>query len=509
MNLGSTEDPVTGMRVPRFQALKLDNDPKSSTYGEFVPAGKNWNPLEINDEVYLQARLPAFLRKLPFLEDVGDVKIAKSSMNLILQGDPWWLPGAGPLTNMAVSQYALDHPTTLRDVYKWAIPYGPEENVLYGLLPAWARRLWTSDESITDQSKAAAWLMIAQAEATKIRLHKKPAMSEADFLKDVNDRTESFFKLRAFTSFFAPFTVQFETPYQFYADQYRALKAKEGTQDTRKLMQEREASGKWVPVTADEQFLERYGEDFYAFTTSLSKNNSYLPPSVEAWRKSQGLEAEIGIDPEVAALKVGRIADTSFDQYVYQAQFHQDLGNGKMAREHQAPQDALKANETRLGWIRFTQMQDALDAYQNTLPPEFLAMVRKKLTDDMATTTDEQGRKVLNAWGEDYYKSDQAKIPDRINRFTRFIQDNESLVRNRPDLQVLQNYLAARKQLVGFLAKQKEAGLPSTLDAEANKSIAQWWKNFQNGAAESNTQFGLIFWRYLSNDKLQTNAVDT
>lgn len=509
VNLGSTEDPMTGKRVPRWQVLR--KDPET---GEYHEAGKEWDPWNVNDpNVVIQARLPSWLEKfVPFMrEDDGSVTIAKSSLNLSLQGDAWWLPGAGPIVNMAVGKYALDHPTSLPEVFKWAIPYGGEDNMLYSLLPAWSRRLWDSGESITDGTRAQAFINIAQTQIMKAKLGKRdmPA-TQAEFYKEIEGRVDSFFKLRAFTSFFSPVAVQYDSPFKFYIDSYRQLKAQEASMleaiQKEKALRKSDP-GHWVPVTADELFLENYGEDFYGFTTSVSKNNLGFMASAEAWEKSKRPDVQKYIEAgqyDLAALAAGKIEDTAFNQYVYDAQMKQQLkpGSDMTARQRQSPDEAIKENQVHLGWSRFTRTMDLIDGMQfnQGMDPDEVDRLRSTYAKTLAS--------IFPDWGREYLATDPEKVPARIKDFQRFIVENQKLVRYRPDLQKLSLYLTERDRMLAQLKARDQAGGAKTLNGKENADLAQQWKNVQVGLAESDTDFGRLFWRYLSNDRLQVSVTD-
>ena len=507
MNLGSTEDPVTKLRVPRWNVLKYNEET-----GEYDDFEGEWDPWNINDrDVVIQARLPEWLRKfIPFAtEDDGSVNIAKSSLNLSLQGDPWWLPGAGPITNMAVGQYSLDHPTSLKQVYDWAIPFGAEEDVLYGLLPAWSRRLWDSGESITDGTRAQTFINITQTQTMKAKLGMRSLpKTQAEFYKEIEERTDQFFKLRAFTSFFSPVAMQYNSPFKPYIDFYRQLKAQESSVDVQKELALRESQpGHWVPVTADEQFLEKYGEDFYAFVTSISKNNLGQPASAEVWDRMPEVQKHLDEDkPELAALALGKIEDTKFNQYVYDAQFRKTIGgpgSAKTIREHQSPDEAIKANQIRLGWTKFTKMMDQIDGLQ------FDAGVDPEYIDKLRAAAGKFYAMKFPEWAKEYYEFDAEKMPRRIADFQRFLSENQREVQSRPDLMALSSYMVQRENFLDKLAARKANGGDGTLKAKSNEDLAQAWKNTQVGLAESNTIFGRVFWRYLSNDRLQLSALES
>jgi hypothetical protein len=479
MNLGATED-ERGNLVPRFSVKTLDDN------GEWVKAPVNYNPFEFNKESYIELRLPEGIAKLIPGHEGGPIQISKPSMNLVLQGDPWWLPGAGPITQFAVSKYALAHPTSLPEVYKWAIPFGAEDNPIYSLLPAYMRRLWDSGESITDQSRANAFAMIAQTRIVKAKLNKITLPPDEVFYQQIEEATDQYFKLRAFTSFFAPFSVQFKSPYQFYIDRLQTLRAQQKPGDD---------------LTADEKFLSTYGDDFYMFTMSMSKNVTSLPATREAWDKSQKVQKLIAKDPDLASIYVGQINDQKFDQYVYDAQRRQELqpGSGQTARQQRSPREALDEAEIKQGWREFGRGMDLVDSLVKdpSVPLEFLDFARQYFAKDVAANRPK--------WADEYYKTDPNKVPATVEKLTQYLVDNPTELL-RPEMKVLATYLDSREKLQKALDSLEEAGLPHTLTAEANRSLAIAWKSTQEQFAESNTIFGRLFWRYLSNDRLQKKA---
>lgn len=482
MNLGSTEDPITGERVPRFIAKRWNDETN-----EWEKAPVNWNPLEYNEQAYMELRLPEGIAKLIPGHESGTIQISKPSMNLVLQGDPWWLPGAGPITQFAISKYALAHPTTLPEVYKWAIPFGADDSVK-SLLPAWAKRLWDSGESITDQTRANAFSAIAQTQIMNAKLGKRSMPKDAEFYKEIEKRTDDYFKLRAFTSFIAPFSVSYKSPYQFYIDELQKFRGQSKPEDD---------------FTADEKFLETHGDDFYIFTMSMSKNVTGLPASREAWDKSQKVQDLIAENPELAMVHVGQIANQEFDQYVYDAQRRQEIkdGSGRTSRMGQSPKAALESVEISQGWREFTQVMDLIDSvqYDPSLPEGFLDFFRKEEAKKIAIARPE--------WAKEYYQTDREKVPRNVKMLTDYMMKNPREVL-RPEIQQLAKYMTVREQFQEKLLLLKAQGKPSTLDAKANRLLAEEWKTTQEKFAEENTVFGRIFWRFLSNDRLQTSALD-
>lgn len=477
-NIGYTEDEA-GNPVPRFTVKMWSEEEK-----QYIKAPVNWNPFDWNQEAYLEVRLPENLaKKIPGHEG-GPIQISKPSMNLVMQGNPWWLPGAGPLTQIAIGEFSKKYPTTLKDVYKWAIPFGAEDNLVYSLLPAWQRRLWDSGESVTDQSKAFVMARIMQTRVMQAKLDNSITLPPDDvFYREIERETEEYFKLRSFTSFFAPFAVQFKSPYQFYIDKLQALRAQEKPGDLN---------------SADEKFLAEYGDDFFMFTMSMTKNNLGLPASPEAWDKSQKVKDLIAKDPDLAAIYVGQINDPTFDQYVYDAQRRMEIepGTNRTAREARTPKQILEEAEIAQGRRVFGRYMDAIDALipEKDVPLEFINFYRQHIAKKIATQ--------YPKWAEDYYMTEPNKVPDNIDKLIGYIRDNPDQIA-RSEIQTLAKYLTVREQFQSVLDEQEKQDLPHTLGAEANRDLLIAWKSAQEMMVESNTLFGRIFWRYLSNDRLQ------
>lgn len=490
MNLGSTIDPnrpVGQQRVPRIQVVREDRDPKSKTYGQMIPAKVSWDPFTMNDDSVIEAYLPKWAADfIPGAESQGSTRISKASMNLVLQGESWWLPGASALTSIAASQAAINFPTNLQEVYKWAIPYGPESNVLKSLAPAWVQRLMAEGTNVTDGAYYTAMTHIFQTETQRARLHKRDGievMGKVKFWKEIKDRTDKYFKLRSLVGFFSPVPFQMNSPYQFYIDKLHEMRQQDFEH-------------------ADERFLETYGDDFYMFTVSVSKNNTGLPASKQAYDLSKRNKDLIAKNPELARILIPDMTDTDFNQYVYEAQFAQKIAPGSdlTVRERRDPQEAIEQNAIQLGWTKYTQAMDYLDGLEldPSMDPEFLDFFRKFMGKTLA--------KAYPEFGRDFYKTDGEKLPARINEFTELIGDPK--LQSRPEIRQLSMYLIEREKYLSILDEKKAANLPHTLKAKENRSLALDWKAAQLRLAEGDTKFGRIFWRFLSNDRLQRSALE-
>lgn len=495
MYLGSSENEF-GDRVERVQVVDKQGRQVKKVNGQMMVRDVNgqWQEFDsnLNDKtmIRLSGRFPEWLKVVfPGIGDKGELDIPKSSLNLILQGDPWWAPGAGPWMQLAVSQIEERVPTGdwgLDKVYDWAIPFG-RTDLDDVMLPPWLKQAVKIGQGIDDGAYAVEWLRIAQTEEMRIRqgLRDRPK-SPAAFAKEIDDRAKSMFRLRSFVRFFMPFTADLNSPYQMYIDQYRQLREVYGDE-------------------ADERFYERYGDDLYIFTTALSKNNIGVTATKTAFKAVEEYKDMIADNPEYGALIIGPEAlRGEFDPRVYQAQFEQMLGPGSSltVRERRTPMEALEENRVRLGWIKYRKRIDLLMAKAHDLGMtvethgEILSRARGLIAQGLAEENED--------WGRDFYDTDLRKIPNRIKFFTALVQE-ERLLNNqlRTDLRVLNEYLKKRAEFVSVLKSLKAQDRPHTLDADDNAELSRAWEAYKERMAASDTRFSDLYNRYLVNDRLQ------
>lgn len=501
MSLGSTWDPdaldeETGIRgafVPRFNVVREVKDKDGNGTGAYEDAPVNYDIFSMNEEASIEIRLPAGIAKLiPGARD--DVwTISKPSANLVAQGDTWWLPSAGPLTQISLSELVYANPVALKDVRDWALPYGPttRNGVLKALMPATYKRIYETGQSITDDSYGFAYLNNLQTEIMNMKLGKRNYLPRHELLKEVKDRTDKFFYLRAAANFILPFAVENKSPYQYYIDKYQQLR----TQYAGK----RDGYGK--PVDIDEMFRQRYGDDFYMFAASMSKNNTGLPASARAYELSEKNRDLIAKDPEMARIYLSDVDDATFDQHVYAAQFKQTFSdtNPMTAREKQPPEEALKDNNRKLGWLQYTRVNDFIMGLEDEPDADlgFLDFFRSEMAKEIAQSNPD--------FAEDYLVSDPEKVPNRILKMQQLASDKS--INSRPEIRQLNRYLIAREQFLQELNRRDAEGGAKTLKGRENRDLAKAWKDKQLELARGNTLFGNIYWRYLSNDRLQVSRL--
>ena len=91
-------------------------------------------------------------------------------------------------------------------------------------------------------------------------------------MRKAEANAKKFYYLKALTSWITPAqtstTPLTGTPYQFYIDQYKKLQQSD-------------------PKSADDEFLKKYGEDYFVFSTSLSKSMGIAPYPLRAQHREE------------------------------------------------------------------------------------------------------------------------------------------------------------------------------------------------------------------------------
>lgn len=112
----------------------------------------SWHKLDANnkDDAALigdgeYVMLPASI--LGGLTGQKDFRINKKSFNITFQGEPWWLPGAGPMVQIPVNELVKNSFPEEADnpVIKYLLPYGAtDDSPLKQALPGWVRQVGNS-----------------------------------------------------------------------------------------------------------------------------------------------------------------------------------------------------------------------------------------------------------------------------------------------------------------------------------------------------------------------------
>jgi hypothetical protein len=412
---------------------------------------------------------------------LGDrpLSVPKASLNLIFQGGAWWNPGAGWFVQYGASQLLRQVPSLEQSaLMKEILPYGPDGTGWQDLVlqSAGLRKLFAmGDES--DPMRANLTVTIAMEENHKydVGLRDTPPTKE-----EINRRALGILGLEAATRFILPFATNTKSPYQFYIDEYQ------------KMRQEDSAN-------AAENFWNKYGDDYFIFTTSRSKNNTGVNASIEADKRATQLSDLISKNPEYGWFIVGDANNGEFSSTIYKKQREQAVAPGSTTkfRESQDPYKAIASTEASKGWNIYNKGVDYIESQRIA---RGLKSLNSKGAEDLKAAKDQF---VLELSAENpSWATERGKIDtNKVNNFLSFAKELtlDKRTASRPDIQAVDTYLKGREYIRGLLSQRNS----QSLDNAENLDLKEKWDAFIGDLIDENITFSRVYTRVLENDDLR------
>lgn len=428
--------------------------------------------------------IPKWAKDVPLVGAIAggrrEMRFGKDTFNLLLHG----FPTLGPLGQVPLNEIAKNKPE-LADSLKWAVPY-VSQNSLDVLKPTIVKHL--SQQAEGDANRSYAYTVLSIFNDKSVDFHRGLRATPPTW-KEAEDDAKSFEHVKNLASFSLPFSApQFVSPYQPYIDSYRARLEYDGTLSTDQKQDPNYLNPK-------EWFLQTYGPDFFALTTSMSKSIDGVPPTLAGFKLRQEHADLIGKYPELGGLIAGAQGAGAFSQAVYDSQFQTDIAPGQGAeRQVRNFKDFEAAPKTELGWIYFSKTMDQIDALRvqrglpslNVKAAADLAAMKKNLVYNLAQQYPD--------WFQDYMSTDATKWDQRINGMTAIV--NTKGMTDRPEMAGLEQYLQGRSELVSILDQAQS----HTLSAQANSQLSAQWDQYVAQLVAENPAFAALYYRWLQND---------
>lgn len=466
-------------------------------------------------ERYIIARMPTWLVHNPVGQALGadpangKLKLSQNSMDVVTQGDPWFSPGVGPIVQIPVNEVVKDKPAAAELARHLDIlPFGPQQGTgLFGsniagrtvnfFAPSTVKNFLTAFDTSDDRYQSVKLQMIQRAAYEHDNLG-KPMPSA----KQIADQVRNYWMFSAASAFLQPMATQKADKYQFYRDQYNAL---------------RRAN----PLTADDEFLSRFGESYFIFAQAQSKNESGIPSTKRAVELSKKYSTLIQANPELGSLIVGPEGNGPFSPEAYSYQLNTPLtpGGSEMQRSKMSADDAMVENQKRAGWAKYSSMVTQLT---NELHKRGLKSFNDKGAADLKQAKSnfthlwsqplkpngDANPYYNEEWSKDFSTLDPLKY-DRLIPGMRTVADSDlAKDPNRSDLRILKTYLQGRDQLnTELAARGKKKDGAKTITAKKNADLADRWQRFVDNLIESDTRFGELHSRYLSRDMGYDNTL--
>ena len=474
----------------RYAALAVDNPVWAARmyelWGSPAKAPAIFYTDESTGEEYLRIPIPSFARGLAHHTLFGDafdsqdeILLPVKSFNMLAQG-----PGVGPIAQIPLKEIVKDNPD-LEETAGFIFPYGPPEDVIDTFLSAYQRRLVGFGKGMESEEFASAynqimitkWTQMLNGDYPKVDFNDPAA--RAAFLDEIMEETKSFAMMRSFASAFSPAAPRFSGPYRTHVDAYRALQDAD-------------------PKTADKEFIDLYGDEFFPLTQSFTKSLAGIPPTLEGIEFEEKYGDLITKYPTYGGIITGPDAGGTlkFSRFAYDRQLKTPLypGGSEKQRERYSPAELIQANRTALTWIKFSQAMDVIDA---AMEERDLPNLRIKAAEplriaknNIVQTLGEQNPE----WLKEYYTRDPMMWQERIAAFTDFTRHED--LSQRPDIEGLTIYLRLRTQIRNIM---DERGLRS-LDSIEATPVREAWETAVQRLVNRNLQFADVYHRYLDTD---------
>lgn len=492
--------------IPQWQ-LKADGTP------DYTKKPKIIKRMVPKSERYIITRMPKWVVDSPLgyalnlRESDNRLLLSQNSINMVTQGDPWFNPGVGPIVQIPVNEYVKDKPRQAEVARELGIlPFGQTGGGAFGenplgraaniATPAVIKNFLSGFDTSDDRYQQVKSQIMNQEIYLFEQKHggRMPNQAElGDMQQNIADRVRNYWMFSAVASFLQPFATQRKDPYQFYYDQYRALRNQN-------------------PLTADDEFLKRYDQSRFIFASEMSKSQG-IPPTLAATDAIKKYGKFVREHPELAPLVIGPEGRGPFSPEAYHYELNSPLvpGSAEMMRSKISADEALKENQRRLGWAKYNSRMNDLTArlhkagfasFDDQGAEDFKAEKRAWVqVYSNPLKPDGTPNPFFNqAWADDYNTYNPKKYDEIIPSLMDIATSPLANDPRRSDLRMLKQYLAGRLLLVRQLNQLQADGSPHTLAAKENDGIRRQWSFFVDQLIEKSPSFGDLYHRYLSRD---------
>lgn len=420
---------------------------------------------------------------IPGLGSIDGLNLSKKGLNTVLQ-----LPGVGPIGTVPVVEITKNRPDLASsEVMKFLYPYGPPQSIVDAVTPKTLRNGYMTYKALTDPNYQDRrylnmWNSIYQTEFIR---WKQGGRDTEPTVKEIDERAGKMSMLRLLTDFVSPTQLKFDSPYQSFADIYQRLLDED-------------------PASADERFYEQFGEDYFQLTSHITRNVAGIPPTLDAWKRSEKYKPLIDEFPDLGAAIIGQVGG-EFNSAVYNYQLRTAVGGtGQTQRETLSKNEIISQPKVEQGWLEFRKFNNAMLA---ELERRGLERITDKGAEDIRKVRTDYIHNVLSTkfpeWYAQYNVLDMSRAQRRADAFAKVAFDPSML--DRPDMAGVREYIEARRSFIAELHKRKAAGGSGRITAQANSDMLNAWDGFTSDLMRRNASFTPLYLRYFDNDVLEVH----
>lgn len=439
----------------------------------------------------------------PLRSTNNTVRFSKDSLNTVLEGTP----GVGPMITMPLREAIVANPQ-LEETFSFFFPFGHAEGGIIERLtkanmPAWMRAL--DDLARNTQRRQAVQTRMArdlfvemQASGEFIDWSDEAVWTYVE--EESADRANQWFGFKFLASTLSPASTTLISPYEPLIQEWRGLQEEHGK------------------LVAEDMFLARYGEDFFALSSALTRSNDGMPATVtfeERRLQHKDLIDNLG-DSGVGAYVVGAVGSDleqmRFSQTIRNSQLRTPVqpGSKTMQRELYTGRELIENNQERLGWREFSKIDDWVRGKQDeaaaaglstNLNSKHLRAVSAVKQVAVAQLSEQNP-----TWGKAYQDTASSAVKrNSINdAFNKVLAD--PVISQRDSARHIREYYQARLWVQNKLEERKAAGGSSQLEnSRSNADLLAVWEEVRTQMS-LNPQFSAVFDRYFARDMISSDT---
>lgn len=422
----------------------------------------NWYKLDAEKDKLLIGKGEYMVIPTGILGDLtgaGELRFNKKSFNVVFQGEPFWLPGTGPLVSIPVNELARKSFAAEADnpILKYVMPYGINDRSWKDqVLPSWARQARNAFGGTKDYAETYS-LLLAQ-ETARQRAGQRGDITPGE----IENMARNWFIMRAITANASPVSATPSPKLAFYQEQAHLYRQKFGDKD-------------W-----QDKFYQDF-PDYFTMTISLNTNESGIQATDNSWRALQDPQIRqaisqnpqygkflLGPDAYVQPDKAGGAYDRNVATALQSAQY--GYGNTDVFRGQKTPAEALKDIQTQEGWMQYSKARTAVNL---ELEKRGLHSMSQKGAEDLKLAHDTyvQALGAQNeSWGVDYADGSEKKLPGFFSTMKSEMAKNPKLA-ERSDMKSLGSYLEARRAVQGILQTRDTKGIDNPKNADLKMAL--------------------------------------
>lgn len=423
------------------------------------------------------------------LMNIGNVRIPKNSLNVTLQGEPFWLPGPGPVMQLPAtyllrnSPHLADRNSFSKFVWSWLFPIGVPSGAREAVSPAWMNQLWRLMQGTNDGVFANLAMSIYKDDVYNWRGDGEVG-PEPEFA-DALEKAQGIQVLYIMGRLGAPFSFQVQPESQIFIDQARQYRELYGWEEGLK------------------KFSQEVGDDAYMWWTSMSKANLNVPPTSSGFRSYRAWQNQIEKWPELSGVFVGLDAvEDEFNYAVYERQRQLPVSpeDPRPQRGSKTPEEAIREIEALQGWQEYREFKTALKA---ELEARGLRSIQQARAQDLlmiqrAFISDQ--REKLEGWAFEFDQRDIGRNYRLVAQMREALVDGN--VPDRPDWHGVREYVEIHDAFAAELDARRLAGGSRDITTVENQDLAMMWEMAIGDLTSRNPMFADVYYRWLDGHEL-------